>query len=276
MSLGKRFKVNLGVHDSHPSVEGARVGISEEAVNNAEPFRDVPPQERTELEKSQPSHNGRHLMQVIAGRFVLKLHNKNDAADSSQEASFTSTDVDSSDTSNSVTEDESSTNEPSQSVGFEKGLEVMESEGTEIEMPGNLRGILLQESYMMAPKSLNALLFAPESKFLKDLAERQGTAERRVGKWTWSSKAFPSIRRELTYIKAATKLVKAVEGFEEQVYLKADGRQYAALCSISTLGVPYGNCFKVEVLYRITPGPNLHSREETSCLAVSWNVKFIH
>lgn len=68
-------------------------------------------------------------------------------------------------------------------------------------------------------------------------------------KWTWSSKAFPSIRRELTYIKSVTKLGKAVEGFEEQVYLKADGRQYAALCDVSTPGVPYGNRFKVEVLY---------------------------
>lgn len=78
-----------------------------------------------------------------------------------------------------------------------------------------------------------------------------------------------------TYIKAVTKLVKSLKATEEQTYLKADGKCFAVLSSVSTPDAPYGNCFKTEVLYSITRGPDLPLGEQSSQLVISWRMNFL-
>ncbi|KAK1294002.1 C2 and GRAM domain-containing protein [Acorus calamus] len=164
-------------------------------------------------------------------------------------------------------------NEPS-TGNFEEALECMQSKEGQ-EMPENLHGgILLDQIYIIAPKDLNSILFAPQSQFRQDLAELQGTMDYQEGPWMQKRLELSCLIRIVTYIKAATKLVKAVKATEEQTYLKADGKEFAVLTSVSTPDVPYGNCFKVELLFKITPGPNLSTEELSSHLVISWAVNF--
>ena len=65
-----------------------------------------------------------------------------------------------------------------------------------------------------------------------------------------------------TYTKAATKLVKAVKATEEQTYVKANGKEFAVFIEVNTPEVPYGNTFKVDLLYKSTPRQKLSSEEE--------------
>jgi hypothetical protein len=83
------------------------------------------------------------------------------------------------------------------------------------------------------------------------------------------------LKRVITYVKAPTKLVGALKASEEQTYLKADGKIFAVLISVSTPDVMYGSTFKVELLYCITPGPELPSGEKTSHLVISWRMNFL-
>ncbi|KAL7161745.1 hypothetical protein ACSBR2_042257 [Camellia fascicularis] len=82
------------------------------------------------------------------------------------------------------------------------------------------------------------------------------------------------LTRVVSYTKAATKLVKAVKATEEQTYTKADGREFSVHVNVSTPDVPYGNTFKIEILYNIMPGPQLPSGEESSRLVLSWGINF--
>ncbi|KAJ1260028.1 hypothetical protein BS78_10G200800 [Paspalum vaginatum] len=154
-------------------------------------------------------------------------------------------------------------------------LKVMESKDQGSEMPGNLPGgVLVDESYVVAPIELNSLLFSPNSDFWPAVAELQGTSGFQIEPWKLDSNDSFA-QRTLTYTKAASKLVKAVKATEEQKYLKAAGNSFAVFSVVSTPDVPCGNCFKVEILYCITPGPHLSSEEQTSHLTVSWRVNFV-
>lgn len=154
-------------------------------------------------------------------------------------------------------------------------LKVMESKDQGSEMPANLPGgVLVDESYVAAPTELNSFLFSPSSDFWPAVAELQGTSGFQIEPWKLDSNES-CVQRTLTYTKAASKLVKAVKATEEQKYMKAAGNSYAVFCVVSTPDVPCGNCFKVEILYCITPGPHLASEEQTSHLTVSWRVNFV-
>ncbi|KAL6602969.1 hypothetical protein ACP70R_043330 [Stipagrostis hirtigluma subsp. patula] len=154
-------------------------------------------------------------------------------------------------------------------------LKIMESKDQGSEMPGNLPGgVLVDESYVTTPAELNSLLFSGKSDFWPAVSELQGTSGFQIEPWKLdSSDSF--LQRTLTYTKAASKLVKAVKATEEQKYLKAAGNSFAVLSVVSTPDVPCGNCFKVEILYCITPGPQLSSEEQTSHLTISWRVNFV-
>ncbi|CAD6336339.1 unnamed protein product [Miscanthus lutarioriparius] len=154
-------------------------------------------------------------------------------------------------------------------------LKVMESKDQGSEMPANLPGgVLVDESYVAAPTELNSLLFSPNSDFWPAVAELQGTSGFQIEPWKLDSNES-CVQRTLTYTKAASKLVKAVKATEEQKYLKAAANSYAVFSVVSTPDVPCGNCFKVEILYCITPGPHLSSEEQTSHLTVSWRINFV-
>ncbi|KAF9592165.1 hypothetical protein IFM89_012659 [Coptis chinensis] len=154
---------------------------------------------------------------------------------------------------------------------FIRTLEMRDQGG---EIPSNLPGVLLDRSYVVAPSDLNSLLFSPDSSFTKSLAELQGTTELQEGPWTFEN-GGDRLKRVVTFVKAATKIVKAVRATEEQTYLKADGNVFAVLVSVSTPDIIYGNTFKVELLYCIAPGPEVPTGEQSSRLVISWRMNFL-
>jgi hypothetical protein len=167
--------------------------------------------------------------------------------------------------------DKGASSEPS----LDELLKIMESNDQGSEMPVNLPGgVPIDESYVAAPAELNTLLFSPNSDFWPAVAELQGTSGFQIEPWKLD-KTESYLQRTLTYTKAASKLVKAVKATEEQKYLKAAGNVFAVLSVVSTPDVPCGNCFKIEILYCITPGPQVSSEEQTAHLTVSWRVNFI-
>uniref|UniRef100_A0A1D1XGT2 C2 and GRAM domain-containing protein At1g03370 n=1 Tax=Anthurium amnicola TaxID=1678845 RepID=A0A1D1XGT2_9ARAE len=160
-------------------------------------------------------------------------------------------------------------------VSFDELLTSIISKDLEREMPSNLPGgVLLDQAYVVAPGDLNALLFSPDSNFMQSLAELQGTIGIQQGPWRLEN-GGDSLKREVTFTKAATKLIRAVKATEEQTYLKADGKSYAVLSSVSTPDVPFGNNFRTEVLYCIMPGPELPSEDLSSRLIISWRTNFL-
>ncbi|KAK8936684.1 C2 and GRAM domain-containing protein [Platanthera zijinensis] len=157
---------------------------------------------------------------------------------------------------------------------FDESLKILESKHQSVEMPENLSGgVILDLSFAVTPSELNSVLFSPNSNFLQSLADIQATTDLNMEPWRLEN--GESLKRVITYIKAATKLVKAVKGTEDQTYLKADGRNYSVLASVSTPDVPFGSYFRCEVLYCITPGPQLPSEEQSSHLVVSWRINFL-
>ncbi|KAE9591544.1 hypothetical protein Lal_00039054 [Lupinus albus] len=158
---------------------------------------------------------------------------------------------------------------------FEEAIRKIQSADEGSEIPSNLPGGgLVDQHYLIAPQELNMLLFSPDSNFLKSLAEVQGSTELQIGPWKFEN-GGESLKRLITYIKAASKLIKALKAFEEHTYLKADGKNFAILASVSTPDVVYGSTFRTEVLYLITPGPELPSGEQCSHLAISWRMNFL-
>lgn len=161
------------------------------------------------------------------------------------------------------------------SGSFEELIKIMESREQEGETPSNLPGgVLLDHLCIVAPSELNTLLFSSDSPFFKSLSDLQGTTELQLGQWKFENGA-ETLKRVISYIKAATKLIKAVKATEEQTYLKADGKVYAVLASVSTPDVMYGSTFKIELLYCITHGPELPSGEQSSRLVISWRMNFL-
>jgi hypothetical protein len=69
--------------------------------------------------------------------------------------------------------------------------------------------------------------------------------------------------------------MKDIKTIEEQTYLKADGNSFAVMTRVRTPEVPYGNCFEVVLLYKITQCPDLSSGEESTRLTVSYNLEFL-
>lgn len=164
--------------------------------------------------------------------------------------------------------------EQSSSCNFEESMKRMESTDQGNECLSNLPGgVLLDQLYVVASSELNSLLFAPDSNFPRALADLQGTTELQQGPWVFEN-GGDSLKRVVTYIKAASKLIKAVKATEDQTYLKADGKVFAVLASVSTPDVMYGSTFKAEVLYCITPGPEMPSGEQSSRLVISWRMNF--
>lgn len=211
------------------------------------------------------SHEGKHLMKAFAGR-LEKLFNKKEETlqdESSSELSM-------------LSDNEDCTMDTPDDSSFEESIELLQSRKENREMPEDLQGgILLDQTYTVSPKDLNLALFAPNSELQRSLAELQGTTDIQEEPWRWKSENDIScLGKIVTYTKAATKLVKAVKATEEQSYIKADGNEFAVHVSVSTPDVPYGNTFKVELLYKIMPGSASSLEGESAHLVVSWALNF--
>ncbi|GJN03863.1 hypothetical protein PR202_ga21352 [Eleusine coracana subsp. coracana] len=159
-------------------------------------------------------------------------------------------------------------------ASFDDLLKSFESKHEGVEMPVNLQGILINQSYLASPNDLNNLLFSPDSNFRQTVIELQGCTDFKTEPWRFDN-GGESLTRVITYTTAPSKLIKAVRATEEQSYLKADGKEYAILLSVSTPDVPCGTYFRTEILFRIMPGPELDSEQETSHLVVSWRMNFL-
>ncbi|KAI3504575.1 hypothetical protein L1887_26160 [Cichorium endivia] len=228
-------------------------GCSEEHESRQSPSHD-----------STTSKSPKKMMKAIAGRFE-KLFSKHDES---------SDKYDSSDLPATSSDNGESTEESTFTTTFEESMVTMESTDEGRETPENLHGgFLIDETYVIPPKDLNHLLFAPDSQLRKDLADLQGTTDVHEFPWTWESDKMSSLTRTVSYTKAATKLVKANKVTEEQTYIKANGKEFSVLVKVNTPDVPYGSTFRVELLYKITQGPEVEG-DETSRITISWRINF--
>ncbi|KAK4842805.1 hypothetical protein QYF36_000316 [Acer negundo] len=209
--------------------------------------------------------DGKHFMKTVASR-LEKIFNKNEEA---------SRIGDSSDVSSVPSDYEDCVEEHPSSLSFKDAIEMLQSRDDDKEVPENLQGgILLDQVYMVSPYDLNTFLFVPDSQFRRDLAELQGTKDLQEGPWQWKSGDISCLTRVVTYLNAATKLVKAVTATEQQTYIKANGCEFAIMVNVSTPEVPFGNTFNIELLYKMIPGLELSSGEESCRLIISWAIKF--
>uniref|UniRef100_A0A2N9IT31 C2 domain-containing protein n=1 Tax=Fagus sylvatica TaxID=28930 RepID=A0A2N9IT31_FAGSY len=241
---------NVNIEDPK-ELEGSRIS-SQDIFSSKAPSRKIA--------------EGKHLMKAVASS-IERLFNKNEEA---------SRNDDSTEMSGSLSDYEDCVEENPSSCSFEEAIEMMQSRNNGQEMPENLQGgILLDQIYAVPSYDLNALLFAPDSQFRKDLAELQGTIDVQEGPWIWKSGDTSCLTRVVSYTKAATKLVKTLKATEEQTYIRADGGEFAVLVSVSTPEAPFGNTFKVELLYKIMSGPAQSSGEEASHLVLSWGINFL-
>ncbi|CAD6260528.1 unnamed protein product [Miscanthus lutarioriparius] len=193
-----------------------------------------------------------------------------------QEDSNSITEVDDlAETSTATANGASDTEHMAPDASFEQAMEIMKSRSTP-EMPEDLdSGIIFEHTYLVESKELNYLLFKPDSQFLKDLRELQGTIDYEEQPWTWKSMDPPSLTRTCQYTKGASKFMKAVKTSEEQTYLKADGKNFIIMTRVRTPEVPFGNCFAVVLLYKIIHSTGLSGGEESAHLTVSYNVEFL-
>ncbi|KAK4489023.1 hypothetical protein RD792_004815 [Penstemon davidsonii] len=207
------------------------------------------------------SLEGKPFMKSIAGR-LDKFFHKKDETSQNENSSELST----------LSDYEDCVEEPSRTSSLQELIELMQSKNENQTMPENLPGgVLIDQTFIASPEELNMALFAPNSEFRKNLAELQGTTDFLEEPWRLSSADVCCLTRYVTYTKAASKLVKAVKATEKQTYVKAFGSEFAVLVNVSTPDVPYGSTFKLEILYKIMPGPE---REESAHLVVSWGVSF--
>ncbi|GAA0182912.1 hypothetical protein LIER_30450 [Lithospermum erythrorhizon] len=158
---------------------------------------------------------------------------------------------------------------------FDELLKSMETREPVLEMPNNLPGgVVLDQHYGIPPREMNSIIFSSDSDFFKSLADIQNSTDMQLGPWKLDSSG-ESLRRVVTYTKAASKLIKALRATEDHTYLCADGKNYAVLSVVSTPDAPYGGTFRTEVLYSISAGPDLPSGDQSTRLVVSWRMNFL-
>lgn len=106
-------------------------------------------------------------------------------------------------------------------------------------------GVLLDQSYGISAKALNAVIFRPGSTFVRDLNEAQKSTD--YMEEPWSKIGSEPVKRVTSYTKAASKLVKALKATEVQTYTRNDDKCFSVLVTCATPDAPYGGNFVVEV-----------------------------
>lgn len=117
------------------------------------------------------------------------------------------------------------------------------------EIPSPLSGgVLLDQSYGISAKALNAVIFRPGSAFVRDLNEAQKSTD--YMEEPWRKVGSEPVKRVTSYTKAASKLVKALKATEVQMYTRNDDKCFSVLVTCATPDAPYGGNFVVEVQVR--------------------------
>lgn len=109
-------------------------------------------------------------------------------------------------------------------------------------------GLVLDQRYAVSAKSMSALILKASSPFIQELLAVQKTAE--YVEEPWKSGKNGIIERGVTYMKAATKMIKAVKATERQTCRRIDEKGFVFDVSCSTPDVPYGSNFLVELQVR--------------------------
>ncbi|KAL1207247.1 C2 and GRAM domain-containing protein [Cardamine amara subsp. amara] len=270
-----KILLSLSLQGKYESISGEKV-VNDKQDISLEGVKDVEGSGKDLVSskegKRRKHHDGKHLMKNFVNQIDKLFHKKEEISKRLHDESSVGQSV----TSNHEDASENNSSLSANCTGFEEGLDMMQSSDSEKEeMPENLLGgVLLDQRYLVSPCDLNKFLFTPSSQFKKELAELQGLSDVQEGPWTMIQEDTPRLTRVVTYMRAATKMVKAVKATETQVYRKANGKQFAVFVSVSTPDVPYGSTFKVELLYKILPGTEPNAVGESSRLIISWGIQF--
>ncbi|XP_024372049.1 C2 and GRAM domain-containing protein At1g03370 isoform X2 [Physcomitrium patens] len=135
-------------------------------------------------------------------------------------------------------------------------------------------GVVLDQRYGTSAKSLSALICKAGSPFIQELLTCLKTTEYSEEPWKRANNGC--IERVVSYMKAATKIIKAVKASESHTCRRLDDRGFILDISCSTPDVPYGSNFMVKLQFCILAGQDLPSQEKTCRLQVSWTLHFLH
>ncbi|KAK7250914.1 hypothetical protein RIF29_33689 [Crotalaria pallida] len=83
------------------------------------------------------------------------------------------------------------------------------------------------------------------------------------------------LTRIVSYAKAASKFIKVVNALEEKTCIRVIKEEFGVLVNISMPELPFGNTFRIKLLYKIMPTRGLSSEVLSSHLVVSWGVVFL-
>lgn len=120
------------------------------------------------------------------------------------------------------------------------------TEASETDFPPPLGGgVVMNQAYAVSAKFLNALLLKADSPFMQDLLTVQKTTE--FVAEPWRSAKNDKIQRVVTYMKAASKMIKAVKATETQTCRRVDDKGFIFDVSCATPDVPMGSTFLVEL-----------------------------
>lgn len=106
-------------------------------------------------------------------------------------------------------------------------------------------GVVLDQRYGTSAKSLSALICKAGSPFIQELLTCLKTTEYSEEPWKRANNGC--IERVVSYMKAATKIIKAVKASESHTCRRLDDRGFILDISCSTPDVPYGSNFMVKL-----------------------------
>ena len=106
-------------------------------------------------------------------------------------------------------------------------------------------GVIMDQKYAVSAKALNAIIFKPGSAFVRELLQIQKTSD--YVEEPWRKVGNDLIKRSITSVRAATRLVKSVKQYETQTYTRADDKGFCILMTSSTPDAPYGGNFLIEM-----------------------------
>lgn len=121
------------------------------------------------------------------------------------------------------------------------------SESSVADFPSPLPGgLVLDQAFAVSAKALSALMLKPDSAFVQELLTVQKTTEYSAEPWRNGKNG--DVQRVVTYMKAATKMIKSVKATETQCCRRVpEDMGFVVDVSCATPDVPMGDKFLVEL-----------------------------
>jgi hypothetical protein len=159
---------------------------------------------------------------------------------------------------------------------FPEGAEEVSDDETDILVTSyfddNGKRLVFDQRYAVSANSMSALILKASSPFFQELLAVQKTTEYVEGPWKNGRDGI--LERVVTYMKAATKMIKAVKATETHTCRRIDNKGFVLNVSCSTPDVPMGSNFLVELQVRpfnhVTWGANKVAADAVSfCMKMS-------